>query len=55
MDIINEALTTLESFNKSKSDSKQIVTQLENIKSECDKGIEMKVAAGKKNLNIYDN
>lgn len=46
---IKEALAALEKFNNSAPDSKEIGTQLEIIRAECDKGIEMKVAAGKKN------
>lgn len=46
MEVIAEALKTLENANKTKSDSKQIMQQLELIRTECDKGIDMKVAAG---------
>lgn len=44
---LKEALNNLEKSMKTKEDSHKIVAQLEIIKTECDKGIEMKVAAGK--------
>lgn len=47
MKVITDALKTLQAANNKKPDSKVIVVQLDIIKSECDKGIEMRVAAGR--------
>lgn len=45
MEVIKEALGKLKHISKSK-DSKEIITQLEVVKNECEKGIEVRVAAG---------
>lgn len=47
---MKEALNILEKSLKSKGDWHKVVAQLEVIKTECDKGIEMKVAVGKTNV-----
>lgn len=48
MGIINQTIKTLENANNTKVDSKQIEIELENLKIECEKGIEMRVSAGRK-------
>lgn len=53
LEIINQAIKTLENANKNKVESKQIETQLDNLRIECEKGIEMRVSAGRKTLNVY--
>lgn len=49
---MKEALNSVEKCSKTK-DFHEIVAKLEIIKAECDKGIEMKVAAGKRIIFIH--
>lgn len=47
-EVIQETIKQLNALNKSKAPAKQIIEKLEALKAECDKGIQHKVLAGKK-------
>lgn len=46
-EVIEQNIKQLNSLNKSKASAKQILEKLEVLKTECDKGIQHKVLAGR--------